>query len=61
MDDDQERQALRALCEEFKKAMHQQIDAPVFNYDAKVRLGHMIARAALTGSEYAACPAALKL
>ena len=61
MDDDQERRALRALCEEFRKAMHQQIDAPVFDYDTKVRLGHMIGRTALTGSEYAAYPAALKL
>jgi hypothetical protein len=61
MGDDQERQALRALCEDFKKAMHQQIDAPVFDCDAKVRLGHLIGRAALTGSEYVAYPAALKL
>ena len=61
MDDDQERQGLRALCEEFKKAMHQQIDAPVFDYDAKVRLGHMIGRTALTGSKYAAYAAALNL
>jgi hypothetical protein len=60
MDDDQDRRALRALCEEFKKAIHQ-TDAPVFDHDAKVRLGHMIGRAALTGSEYAAYPATLKL
>jgi hypothetical protein len=50
MDDDQERRALRAPCKEFRKAMHQQIDAPVFDHDAKARLGHMIGRTALTGS-----------
>ena len=60
MDDDQERRALRALCEDFKKAMHQQTDAPVFDYDAKVRLGRMIGRATLESSQYA-YPASLEL
>jgi hypothetical protein len=60
MDTDQEKRELRALCEQFKQSMQQQIDAPEFDYDAKVRLGQMIGRAALTGSEYA-YPAALGL
>ncbi len=53
MDDNQEKRALRALCEDFKKAMHQQIDALVFDYDARVRLGQMIGGAVLATSEYA--------
>jgi hypothetical protein len=59
MDDDQEKRALRALCEEFKNTMHQ-TDTPVFDHDAKVRLGHMIGRAALATSKYA-YPASLQL
>jgi hypothetical protein len=59
MDDDQEKRALRALCEEFKKAMHQQVDALEFDYEVKVRLGHIIGRAALNDSEYPAYPAVL--
>ena len=61
MDTDRETRELRALCEQFKQSMHQQTDAPLFDNDAKVRLGQMIGRAALTGSEYAAYPAALGL
>jgi hypothetical protein len=52
MDTDGETRELRALCEQFKQTMKQQIDAPEFEKDAKVRLGQMIGRAALGSSEY---------
>jgi hypothetical protein len=53
MDTDQEKRELRALCEQFKQSMHHQTDALAYDYDAKVRLGHMIGRAVLASSEYA--------
>jgi hypothetical protein len=59
MDTEKEKRELRALREQFKQSMHQQSVAPEFDYEAKVRLGRMIGRAALGGLEYAAYPAAL--
>ena len=53
MDNDLENRELRSLCEQFKKAMHHQIDAPVFDCEAKARLGRIIGKAALGNSEYA--------
>jgi len=47
------------MCEQFKKLMQQQTDVPTYDQVARVRLGQMIARAALDGSEYAAYPAVL--
>jgi hypothetical protein len=52
MDTDRETRELRALCEQFKQTMQQQTDVPLFDSDAKVRLGQMIGRAALGSSEY---------
>ncbi len=59
MDNDREKLELRAMCEQFKKLMQQQTDVPPYEQVARVRLGRMIARAALDGSEYAAYPAVL--
>jgi hypothetical protein len=59
MDNDREKLELRAMCEQFKKLMQQQTDVPAYEQVARVRLGQMIAHAALDGSEYAAYPAVL--
>ena len=58
--DDDDRQRILAMAHQLRQQAHEHIDEPDFDY-AKVRLGHMIGRAALTGSEYAAYPAALGL
>ena len=59
MDNDSEKFELRAMCEQFKKLMQQQKDVPAYDQVARVRLGQMIGRAALDGSEYAVFPAVL--
>jgi hypothetical protein len=59
MDNNGEKLELRAMCEQFKKLMQQQTDVPTYDQVARVRLGQMIGRAALDGSEYAASPAVL--
>jgi hypothetical protein len=60
MDNDREKLELRAMCEQFKKLMQQQTDVPAYDQVARVRLGQMIGRAALAGSEYAAYPGVLR-
>ena len=57
--DDQDKQQILALAQQLRRQTFQQLDEPVFDYDAKVRLGHMLGRAALDGSEYAAAYAAV--
>ena len=59
--DDEDRQRILAMAHQLRQQAQEHIDEPDFDYDAKVRLGHIIGRAALTGSEYAAYPAALGL
>ncbi len=57
--DDEEKQRLLALAQQLRDQTFQGCEAAEFEYEAKVRLGHMIGRAALDGSEYAAYPAVL--
>jgi hypothetical protein len=57
--DDEEKQRLLALAQQLRQQTYQESEAPEFDYDAKIRLGHMIGRAVLDGSEYAAYPAVL--
>ena len=61
--DDEDRQRILAMAHQLqlRQQAQEHIDEPDFDCEAKVRLGHMIGRAALTGSEYAAYPAALRL
>jgi len=47
------------MAHQLREQAQEHIDEPDFDYE--FRLGHMIGRAALTGSEYAAYPAALRL
>jgi hypothetical protein len=50
--DDADRAEMRALCDAFRDAMARQIEEPVFDQEACQRIGWMIGRAALVGSEY---------
>ena len=51
--DDRDRAELRALCDLFRQTMARQVEEPLFDKEARVRIGEMIGRAALVGSEYA--------
>jgi hypothetical protein len=49
---DLDRAEMRALCDLFRREMARQVDEPLFDPAARVRIGQMIGRAALVGSEY---------
>jgi hypothetical protein len=49
---DRDRAEMRALCDQFRELMARDIERTVFDKDACLRIGQMIGRAALVGSEY---------
>jgi hypothetical protein len=53
MTDDRDRAEMRALCDQFRREMARQVDEPLFDPAARARIGQMIGRAALAGSQYA--------
>jgi hypothetical protein len=50
--DDRDRAEMRALCDLFRRQMAHENDVLLFDRAAKERIGQMIGRAALVGSEY---------
>jgi hypothetical protein len=51
MDNIREKLELRAMCDQFKTLMQQQTEVPPYDHVARIRLGQVIGRAALDGSE----------
>jgi hypothetical protein len=49
---DRDGSQLQALLDQFRQDMARQNDAALFDQEAKRRIGQMIGRAALVGSEY---------
>ena len=56
--DDPDRQRILAMAQQLRQQRGQKIESPEFDQEARVRLGQMIGRAALVGSE-CAYPASL--
>jgi hypothetical protein len=52
MTDDRDRAEMRALCDQFRREMARENDVLLFDPAARARIGQMIGRAALAGSEY---------
>ena len=50
--DDRDRVEMRALCDQFRQLMARQVEAPLYDQEAKRRIGQMIGHAALEGSNY---------
>jgi hypothetical protein len=46
---DRDRAEMRALCDRFKELMQRQVEAPLFDDEALVRIGDMIGKAARQG------------
>lgn len=50
--DDHDRAEMRTLCDQFRQLMAREVDESLFDKEARMRIGQMIGRAALVGSEY---------
>ena len=54
--DDRDRAEMQALCDQFRREMAREVDEPLFDHDARARIGQAIGRSARQGrSDYAAC------
>jgi hypothetical protein len=54
---DRDRVEMRALCDQFRQLMARQVEAPLFDNEARVRIGEMIGSAVRDGgSEFGYLP-----